>query len=172
MKTKTYLKKQTVFWLAAAIVLMVCIFCFSAQNGTESSGLSLKVSRVFAKVIFFHFGSMDAGQQTFIVSELNFFVRKLAHFSVYMLMGMLSYSAMLIADIQKITQKWAVSLGICALYAAFDEIHQYFIPGRSMRFTDVLIDCSGALIGIAIVKLICITADHIKQNVKLSRKER
>lgn len=163
---------RTAVLIILLIAVMCIVFVFSSQNGDMSGGVSEKVTRAICRVIFFRYDEMSGDEQLFVVRQLNYFVRKLAHFSVYMLMGMLSYSAMLIADIQKITQKWAVSLGICALYAAFDEIHQYFIPGRSMRFTDVLIDCSGALIGIAIVKLICITADHIKQNVKLSRKER
>lgn len=163
---------RTAVFIILLIAVMCTVFVFSSQDGDRSGGISEKVARAICRVIFFRYDEMSGDEQMFVVRQLNYFVRKLAHFSVYMLMGMLSYSALLIADIQKIAQKWAVSLGICALYAAFDEIHQYFIPGRSMRFTDVLIDCSGALIGIAIVKLICITADHIKQNVKLSRKER
>lgn len=163
---------KTAVFLILLIAVMCAVFMFSSQDGNRSGGISEKVTRVICRVIFFKYDEMSGDEQLFVVRQLNYFVRKLAHFSVYMLMGILSYSALLIADIERIAQKWAVSLGICALYAALDEIHQYFIPGRSMRFTDVLIDCSGALIGIAIVKLICITADHIKQNVKISRKER
>jgi len=163
---------KTAVFIILLIAVMCAVFMFSSQDGNRSGGISEKVTRVICRVIFFKYDEMSGDEQLFVVRQLNYFVRKLAHFSVYMLMGILSYSALLIANIEKITQKWAVSLGICALYAALDEIHQYFIPGRSMRFTDVLIDCSGALIGIAIVKLICITEDHIKQNVKISRKER
>lgn len=163
---------KTAVFIILLIAVMCAVFMFSSQDGNRSGGISEKVTRVICRVIFFKYDEMSGDEQLFVVRQLNYFVRKLAHFSVYMLMGILSYSALLIANIEKIAQKWAVSLGICALYAALDEIHQYFIPGRSMRFTDVLIDCSGALIGIAIVKLICITADHIKQNVKISRKER
>lgn len=161
MKTKTYLKKQTVFWSAAAVVLMVCIFCFSAQNGMESGDLSLKVSRVLAKVIFFRFGSMDAGQQTFIVSELNFFVRKLAHFSIYTALGMIVYTAVISSGIS-LKYKRLCSLAVCVLYAAIDEIHQYFIPERSMRLRDVFIDSMGSLFGIIIISVIVIVYTHFK----------
>lgn len=161
MKTKTYLKKQTVFWLAAAIGLMVCIFCFSAQNGTESSGLSLKVSRLFAKVIFFHFDSMDAGQQTFIVSELNFFVRKLAHFSVYTALGMIVYTAVISSGVP-LKRKRLCSLAMCVLYAVIDEVHQYFIPDRSMRLRDVFIDSMGSLFGIIIISVIVIICKYFR----------
>jgi len=39
---------------------------------------------------------------------------------------------------------------IAYLYAVSDEIHQYFIPGRTGRFRDTLIDLIGILIGIFI----------------------
>ena len=37
---------------------------------------------------------------------------------------------------------------IVAAYGLVDEIHQYFVPGRSCQFTDILIDSSGALCGV------------------------
>ena len=41
-----------------------------------------------------------------------------------------------------------------AVYAASDEIHQAFVPGRGPAVTDVLLDSAGALCGILIVCLI------------------
>ena len=40
------------------------------------------------------------------------------------------------------------------VYAASDEIHQAFVPGRGSAVTDVLLDSAGALCGILIVCLI------------------
>ena len=40
------------------------------------------------------------------------------------------------------------------LYAASDEIHQYFIGGRAMRVLDVLIDYTGALVSQVTFKFI------------------
>lgn len=42
---------------------------------------------------------------------------------------------------------WAAS----ALYAATDEFHQMFVPGRACLATDVLIDSAGAAVGIALL---------------------
>ena len=42
----------------------------------------------------------------------------------------------------------------CFFYACTDELHQYFIPERASKFTDVIIDCVGAFIGIMIYNLI------------------
>jgi len=46
------------------------------------------------------------------------------------------------------------SLIFCLFYAASDEIHQLFVPGRGAKATDVLIDGIGALIGIGLYKFI------------------
>ena len=45
-------------------------------------------------------------------------------------------------------KKWVIIFAF--LYAISDEIHQYFIPGRTCRFRDTLIDLTGILIGIFI----------------------
>jgi VanZ family protein len=43
-----------------------------------------------------------------------------------------------------------IALGVCMLYAASDEVHQIFIPGRGAQVKDVLIDSAGAFVGIGI----------------------
>jgi len=48
------------------------------------------------------------------------------------------------------------------LYAITDEFHQYFVPGRSAEIRDVLIDSSGAFIGI----LLTIGIIQIKRKLK------
>ena len=155
-------KKQTIFWSAAAVILMVCIFGFSTQSGTESNGLSMKVTKFFAELLFFRFDSMDIGQQTFIITELNFFIRKLAHFTVYTALGMVVYTAVVSSGI-KLRHKRLCSLAICALYASVDEIHQYFVSERTMRLKDIFIDSMGSLFGIIIISVIIIVYMYIKQ---------
>ena len=39
---------------------------------------------------------------------------------------------------------------VCAAFAATDEFHQSFVPSRTASPTDVMVDISGALIGLAI----------------------
>ena len=43
-------------------------------------------------------------------------------------------------------QVWLVVLAV-TLYGILDEIHQYFVPGRSADVYDALADASGALLG-------------------------
>ena len=42
----------------------------------------------------------------------------------------------------------------CIFYATTDEIHQIFVPGRACTFVDMLIDLSGAIVGILFIHLI------------------
>ncbi len=139
----------------ASLIVMLIIFGFSAREVTDSIGQSERFTRFICKLIFFRYDEMSAGERAFIVTELDFFIRKLAHFSVYLLLGALSYTSMLLSEI-KIPRKWIAALAVCALYACFDEIHQYFIPGRTMRITDVLIDSMGALVGMMAVRVIIV----------------
>ena len=47
--------------------------------------------------------------------------------------------------------RWSMALlvlGIAALYAASDEIHQSFVPTREGRFGDVMLDSAGAALGL------------------------
>ena len=53
---------------------------------------------------------------------------------------------------------------VCLLYAASDEIHQAFVPGRGPSVFDVLLDFCGAVTGtvflLGIYKLIGILAER------------
>lgn len=41
-----------------------------------------------------------------------------------------------------------LALGLCILYAASDEFHQSFVPGRGPRVMDIGIDTLGSLVGL------------------------
>lgn len=67
---------------------------------------------------------------------------KLLHFCAYALMGFLLAHA---AASTGLSPRWAVALGW--LYAASDELHQGFVPGRSMDPADWAADALGVLAG-------------------------
>lgn len=73
---------------------------------------------------------------------IAFLIRKLAHFSEYLILAVLTY--FVLKDYQ-LKRKALCIILFCVLYAISDEIHQYFVPGRVMSFIDVLIDSLGAL---------------------------
>ena len=54
---------------------------------------------------------------------------------------------------------------ISALYAASDEIHQLFVPGRSGQLSDVILDSAGALAGVAAFTVLCWLINRRKARV-------
>jgi len=134
------------FWITT-VLIMAMIFCFSSQVAEESQKTSESLTE---KVLmsFDFFKNLPKEEQTEIVEGVQFTVRKGAHFSAYALLGVSSLSALWLTF--KFNKKWLWAFLICFIYAISDEVHQYFVPGRSMEARDVLIDSSGAIIGILI----------------------
>lgn len=114
-----------------SIFLMILIFMFSHQTGSESSGLSSQI------VLWI---------QTYLhIPITEFIVRKAAHMSEYALLTLtLIYG--FYKNHYPIQKIMIYSLIGTFLYACSDEMHQLFIGGRAGQFTDVLIDtCGGCL---------------------------
>jgi len=74
-------------------------------------------------------------------------IRKSAHFFLYFILGALMFWALHPA-VRSQKRRVLISVLIVAGYAALDEFHQSFIPGRSAEVRDVLIDTVGGLAGI------------------------
>ena len=115
------------------IIWMITVFKFSNQGGTESSGASSRVTNVVVKVVE-KVRNMEFTEQEKNQAELV--VRKLAHYTIYTIGGFLIMNYAYSTDKTK-KQKVSGSLLFGAFYAATDEIHQYFVPGRSARVFDV-----------------------------------
>lgn len=114
-----------------SIFLMILIFMFSHQTGSESSGLSSQI------VLWI---------QTYLHIPISeFIVRKAAHMSEYALLTLtLIYG--FYKNHYPVQKIMIYSLIGTFLYACSDEMHQLFIGGRAGQFTDVLIDtCGGCL---------------------------
>ena len=76
-------------------------------------------------------------------------MRKSAHFISYLILGFLVSHAMKNeTSAAFIWKRRGASLLLCVVYAISDEFHQLFVPGRGPLLKDVLIDASGAALGI------------------------
>ena len=151
--------------------LMTAIFSFSAQNSSETVGLSSKVTNFVAQIIFSNFSDYSNDFRIKVVDGLNLFIRKAAHFSLYFLLG--GFVFMIFHTLfsrWKNLKKIGCVIAFSALYAGLDELHQLFVPGRSARFTDVLLDSLGALTGsivcLCLVLLAVCIANEIKSKLK------
>lgn len=147
METK-YIK--IILW-TALIIWMGVIFLFSAQNASESADLSGGTIRKIAELTVRDFGNLSANSQFEIINELQHIVRKLAHLTIYMILGVL---AILVLFQHSVKHRSISAMAICVGYAISDEVHQTFVDGRGGQITDVFIDSCGSLIGISLVLLI------------------
>jgi len=82
-------------------------------------------------------------------AKLNLFIRKNAHVFLYLILAVLVSKAFFVYK-YKGKNALIYIMFICLLYAVLDEFHQSFTIGRSSLVSDVLIDFSGSLIGIAV----------------------
>ncbi|MBQ7288578.1 MAG: VanZ family protein [Clostridia bacterium] len=146
------LLKKFFCWILV-IACMVLIFSFSSQT----SGQSTDTSNSFIKTVisFFYpaFKEWTSAEQAELYNICSHLVRKLAHFSVF---GLLGFLVTLALSNYRLSYRRTIfySFCFCVIYAISDEIHQMFVPGRAPGFLDVLIDAVGALLGSCII--ICI----------------
>ena len=75
----------------------------------------------------------------------DFIFRKIAHVTEFAVLSILLFRAVNFEK-KQINYFWPVFLSI--VYAASDEIHQGFVPGRGPSVIDVGIDTAGVIMGI------------------------
>lgn len=118
---------------------MLGIFMFSAQPGQSSAGASDSLVTFFQELGL----SIPA-------DALSFLIRKGAHAFAYFGLGVLSFRALQLSTLSLRTVA-TVSLAFVLAYAASDEIHQLFVPGRSGEVRDILIDTTASAGGILVM---------------------
>lgn len=147
---KSKLKKIIILAVTALILLVVIMITrmASEQNGTQSNMKSGKiVSYVMESLIQNDFPVNR--NDVFWKMTANALLRKAAHFTEYMLIGIF-----LTVLLNLITKKMWISIPaasiICFALAYLDEYRQQFVVGRGSTWFDVRIDTYGSLTGIAI----------------------
>lgn len=127
-------------WAVASVVLVLIIWGNSLVPGTGSGSLSLSVVHAL-KACFATVGVS-------VPWLSNLLVRKCAHFTEYLVLGICLSNAL---DSCRVREPGTLTL-LAALLAAvpsLDETIQLFVPGRAGAITDVMIDCCGAAVGVA-----------------------
>lgn len=138
--------KKYLPWLPS-IIIMVIIFLFSNKAAIESSKDSMWITDVILEVYetLWH-RDMIGETRNEVSGILEMIVRKTAHFMEYAVLAMAFSYALWRQRVSKL-KKILLAVMLTILYAITDEVHQLFVPGRSGRVFDVLIDSIGAIIG-------------------------
>ena len=140
-----------------SISVMITIFFFSNENSSKSSLTSRGVTKFLVSIFVPDFENRTWTEQKEIMDIATYIVRKLAHFSIYALLGF--FMCLSVGKGKFLSLNSIISLDLCFLYACTDEMHQIFISGRSGEFRDIIIDtlgsCTGIIISALIYRLFC-----------------
>lgn len=124
------------------------IWCNSAENGSETVETSNGVTQIVAEIVVPGYGGLPQEEKAAVIEKISPPVRSLAHafefFVLALLVGALVYT---FAFKSVFLKQISITLTACVLCACADEIHQYFVPGRTADILDILVDVAGALVG-------------------------
>ena len=130
------------------IVFLIMWMCFIFYMSGKTADASTKDSNFIIDLI----NSLGLNFSENFGEFASVIVRKGAHLSEYMLLCILIYNV-LCDYVEKNKRVYIYSVIGVFLYACSDELHQIFVPGRAGRFTDVLIDTTGGILGTFIIMI-------------------
>lgn len=147
-----YFKKWSiilvVFWMGI-------IFVMSHLDGSKSWILTGELLTIIKTDSFDFESTLDEKLESYEVKSTwnkMAFLRKTAHFVEYFILGALLMNALLFRLTRVKASKVAFLTGF--IFAVLDEIHQLFIPKRTGRIMDVIIDMSGVLVALLFLEVI------------------
>ncbi len=145
-------KKRFISWIPV-LIWMIIIFLLSSQPAGESNQLSKGFTSIIIEILgrFLHLDIEVSTINNYVV-QFNHYVRKFAHFSAYLVLGLLASNAFIKSSKEK-KKAFIYTFIFCVLYAISDELHQQFVPGRGPMLKDVMIDSAGAAVGIVLYKI-------------------
>ena len=145
---------KRIVYAVLIILWMITIFEFSNQNGDTSQGTSDVITDKIIEI------NNDLENKR---DQVSFCVRKLAHFSIYLIGVILAFGFF---DTYSLQKKYVIAFALMfgIVYASLDEFHQSFISGRSAQIRDVCIDTCGVITGEII-------SCFVKKHKKLLKKE-
>jgi VanZ family protein len=133
-----------------AILWACAIWSFSTGTFTSEH-----TSRII--VPFLHWLLPHASEETLFL--LHFLIRKSGHVMEYFILSLLVLRG-LRAGRKESHLGWAVAaVAVVAIYAALDEFHQSFVPGRTPAVADVLLDTAGGIAAQIVAALVILWGD-------------
>ncbi|WP_275979986.1 VanZ family protein [Ligilactobacillus ubinensis] len=165
------LKSKINIYIFFVLIIMLVLFISSSMTYKQQTvvpGLAKylpnKPFESTLRYISFHYaGETVAIKEIGYYKFVEFFIRKGAHFFIYCMMGAFFYLGLkdkLEAIFLTVFVSWLATLG----YAAFDEFHQMLTGGRTPLFQDVMLDGSGAFLGIILATIFLMFWNKKKQN--------
>jgi VanZ family protein len=134
------------WWVLATIIWMVVIFCFTQLPYFTGKSTSDAIQKVVVKE---HQTVHTPSANHEEIEGVNLIIRKATHVTVFGILAILLFKSIEIYRFSYF-RAWFLTF----LYAITDEYHQSFMPGRGPSFRDVMIDSSGALLALLLVRFL------------------
>ena len=152
------------------ILIFRTIFVFSGQNGDESTKISRGITESVTsniKSIQNESDEIEKENKLFIIEVI---IRKMAHFSLYTVMGLITMSIFILLTKIEDKHKILYTLLIGIIYSITDELHQLFVADRAAKLMDVAIDSIGVIFGMYIIFVMYRLNISKKYNIKCKNK--
>lgn len=126
-----------IFWLFV-------IFYLSSQSGNISGNISGGIIYNALSFVYklFH---LDTTNLFEIVKYIHNPLRELMHTLEYFILGILFINVLRQSNIKE--NIVIISIMLCFIYSATDEIHQLFVAGRTFEYFDIFMDNIGSILG-------------------------
>lgn len=138
-----------------AICMLYFILYMSSQEGAASTTMSYQVSKA---IVLAYNKILSKGLSNEMLNDLIYqihpLIRKTAHFTEFFVLAITVSFPFYVYRIRGI---FLVLLGelFCIGVAFLDEYSQTFVLGRNPSYRDVIIDSTGAMLGILLSLLVC-----------------
>lgn len=152
------MKSKRILVLRIAIVVLCLlwqgvIYGFSEENSTKSGGRSQGICESIAGFVLRGEEGVTDEDVTALADRIEPPLRSMAHTFCFSVLGGLYF--LLFASFGFVgIPRYALSAGCAFLYAVSDEIHQFFVPGRSMQLVDICVDTLGALLAVSVLSFV------------------
>ena len=156
------LNKKLIIRIVFALLIIGIIFYSSSQPYSEQNLQPLISEKVqlpdaivslLSKVEFTYAGHIVSVETKGVPGFIEFFIRKGAHFSIYLVLSVFVASILHIWMKRKPLKLAALTILFVFLYACSDEWHQSFNGERTPLFQDVIIDTVGGIVGVLLFLL-------------------
>ena len=163
------------------ILLLIASICvmhyFSTQDGVTSANQSNTAIQIIDKIR--EKVTLKNNKLEYINEKIqnklkpygkSFVVRKMAHFSMYALIGGVGMIVIFLFS-ENIFMSASLSFVFTVLYALFDEFTQLGIDGRDGNIIDVFIDSSGCFVAITALTILFLIQRGIKHIFNKNKKD-
>jgi len=146
------------------LAIMIIIFLLSAQPAEKLDKVSKSVTEAVVNIMPV-IKDKPIKEKQHYVKLLDDYIRKLAHFFLFFLLGLFFMTATSVSmNDKKAKDILFLTVLVCFIYAVSDEVHQIFVDGRSFQVLDILLDLCGSFFGGGMIFLLAVNTNWIRRD--------